>query len=171
MISPDYCLTMARYNAWQNKQMKTALEALDHKALTQDRGAFFGSILNTANHLIWGDQLWMARFENSKGPDCGIADSVSMTPTVATWGTERFRLDGRILRWAEKLRTLDLVGNYSWQSLSLGTLISKPVAQCVVHFFNHQTHHRGQIHGMVTAAGGQGWVTDLFLMPEQGPWL
>lgn len=171
MISPDYCLTMARYNAWQNKQMKASLETLDHEVLTEDRGAFFGSILNTANHLIWGDMLWMARFEKGPRPDVTIAESVGLTPTLAVWGTERFRLDGRILRWAERLHTVDLVGRETWYSQSMGAEVSKPIGQCIMHMFNHQTHHRGQIHGMVTAAGGQGWVTDLFMMPEQGPWL
>jgi uncharacterized damage-inducible protein DinB len=171
MISPDYCVMMARYNAWQNNQMKAALETLDHEALIADRGAFFGSILNTANHVIWGDMIWMARFENTARPQGGIADSTSLTPTVAAWGAERFRMDARILRWAEALHTVDLIGDQTWYSQSAEAEVSKPIAQCITHFFNHQTHHRGQIHGMVTAAGGRGWTSDLFMLPQDGPWL
>ncbi|MGH1353939.1 MAG: DinB family protein [Thalassovita sp.] len=171
MISPDYCVMMARYNAWQNGQMKTALVALDHAALIAERGAFFGSILKTANHLIWGDMIWMARFDNTARPEGGIAESTGLTPTCAAWAVARFDMDARILRWAENLQTVDLIGDQVWYSQSAKAEVSKPTAQCVTHFFNHQTHHRGQIHGMVTAAGGQGWTSDLFMLPEQGPWL
>lgn len=171
MISPDYCVMMARYNAWQNNQMKAALEALSHEDLTKDRGAFFGSIQKTANHILWADMVWMSRFEGTDRPDGGFAESTQMTPTLAAWSVERFRMDGRILKWAENLRSVDLVGNYVWYAQLLKADMSKPIAQCVTHFFNHQTHHRGQIHAMVTDAGGQDWVSDLFLMPEQGPWL
>lgn len=171
MISPDYCVMMARYNAWQNKQMKVALEQLDHETVTADRGAFFGSILNTVNHLIWGDRIWMARFENTTRPEGGIADSTGLTPTIAAWSAERFVMDARILKWAERLHTVDLIGDQVWYSQSADAEVSRPIAQCITHFFNHQTHHRGQIHGMVTAAGGQGWTSDLFMMPQEGPWL
>ena len=55
MLSPDYVLSMARYNAWQNRQMKAALEALPEAELRRDRGAFFGSIFATVNHLLWAE--------------------------------------------------------------------------------------------------------------------
>jgi uncharacterized damage-inducible protein DinB len=171
MISPDYCVMMARYNAWQNKQMKAALEALDHEQLTQNHGAFFGSILNTANHILWADMVWMSRFSDVLRPEGGFDESTKLTPTIAAWGAERFRMDAKILHWAENLRAIDLVGDLQWYGKLLNADMCKPIAQCVAHFFNHQTHHRGQIHGMVTNAGGQGWTSDLFLMPEQGPWL
>ncbi|WP_323782849.1 DinB family protein [Thalassovita sp.] len=171
MIEPGYCLTMARYNAWQNKLMKVALEELDDAALRAERGAFFGSILKTANHLLWGDMLWMSRFDRGAGPGMSMSKSTEMTPTFAAWSGERFRTDGRILRWAEKVGQLGLKGDLEWVSVASGTAFRKPVALCVIQLFNHQTHHRGQIHAMVTAAGGAGWVTDLPFMPEQGPWL
>ena len=120
MISPRYCLTMARYNAWQNRQLKAAFEALAPEDLTRDRGAFFGSILATANHLLWADRIWLARFTGGRAPDGRIAESVGL---------------------------------------------------CVTHMFNHQTHHRGQIHAMLTQAGAAAPVSDLFILPDEGPWL
>ncbi len=171
MIEPGYCLTMARYNAWQNGLMKTALQKLDEADLRAERGAFFGSILNTANHILWGDTLWMSRFDKGQGPDVGADESVAMTPSFAAWSAERFRMDGRILRWAEKLGTLDLKGDLEWIAIASGTAFKKPLGFCVMHMLNHQAHHRGQIHAMVTAAGGEGWVTDLPFLPEEGPWL
>ncbi len=172
MIDRDYCRMMARYNAWQNEQVAEAAEGLPDKALREDRGAFFGSILGTLNHLLWADLLWMARFDGGARPEGGIKDSVTLCPTLATWSAERFRTDGRIRMWADKVRAIDLTGDHSWHSGALGREVSKPMAQCVVHFFNHQTHHRGQVHAMLTAAGCKGiGDTDLIFMPEAESWL
>lgn len=166
MMTPDYCRMMARYNAWQNTQMTAALEGFDHAALTQDRGAFFGSMLKTANHILWGDQIWMAKLDGAEPPSVGIPGSVDLNPTLAAWSADRFRMDARIQKWAQRLRTVELLGELRWFSGAKGTNVSAPVAQCITHFFNHQTHHRGQIHAMVTAAGGKGWDTDLVFMPK-----
>ena len=167
MISPEYCRVMARYNAWQNRQLAEALEAAPLEVLTRDRGAFFGSILGTLNHILWGDLMWMSRLNPSvAAPGGGIAESSARHPTPGAWSAERFHLDGKIRHWAEALGAIDLVGSLRWHSAAAGREMSKPVALCVAHMFNHQTHHRGQVHAMMTAAGLQAPVTDLFLMPE-----
>ena len=171
MISPDYCVTMAHYNGWQNRQLKAALTTLDHAALTQDRGAFFGSILGTANHLLWGDRMWMARFAGIEPPDCGIPESPGLTGSVEEWALERFRTDSAMLLWAKGVRSVDLTGVMRWYSGALGHEVEKPLALCVMHMFNHQTHHRGQIHALLTQAGARAPVTDLPFMPAEGPWL
>ncbi|EAU46296.1 DinB family protein [Salipiger bermudensis] len=171
MLSPDYVLSMARYNAWQNRQMKAALEALPEAELRRDRGAFFGSIFATVNHLLWADAMWMSRFADWPKPDAGIDDSTTLVPTLAVWGAERFRADARILLWAERLGALDLTGDLRWSSGATGRVQVRPLGQCLAHMFNHQTHHRGQVHAMATAAGGEGWVSDLAFMPGEGPWL
>lgn len=171
IITPEYCISMARYNAWQNKQLKAAFAELSEKELGRTRKAFFGSILGTANHILWGDRIWMARFTGGTPPKGGIADSVDLTPSGLEWNTARFRTDGDILTWAERLRALDLTGDLSWHSGALGKSVARPMAICVVHMFNHQTHHRGQIHTMLTAAGVREPVSDLAFMPDEGPWL
>lgn len=167
MITADYVRMMARYNAWQNKQMSATMQGLSPEALSQDRGAFFGSILGTANHILWGDTLWMARFEGVPAPKIAAEDSPRMCPTFAVWSAERFRMDGRIALWAKNLRSVDLAGRVSWHSVVLGKDMSQPIGGVVTHLFNHQTHHRGQIHAMLTAAGATAPVTDLILMPEE----
>lgn len=168
MIDRDYCKMMARYNAWQNRQITKAAETLSETALREERGAFFGSILGTLNHILWGDQLWMARFDGGARPEAGIAESVALCPTFGAWSAERFRTDGRIRMWADRVRALDLTGDQTWFSAAQGREVSVPTAQCVVHFFNHQTHHRGQVHAMLAAAGCNGiGDTDLVFMPEE----
>lgn len=167
MIGRDYCVMMSRYNAWQNRQVFDLLEELDPNELTRNRKAFFGSILGTLNHLLWGDHMWMSRFDGGSAPDGGIPDSTSLHATLGAWDAERFRMDGRIRLWAASLDNLDLQGNLTWFSGSVGREVSKPMALCVVHMFNHQTHHRGQVHAMMTAAGIDGAVSDLAFLPEE----
>nr|WP_135503900.1 DinB family protein [Roseovarius aestuariivivens] len=167
MITPEYCRTMARYSAWQNRQYFDLLEAMSRAELTQDRGAFFGSILGTLNHLLWADRIWMSRFDPSVEPPAGgIKESPSCTPTLGAWSAERFHMDGKISHWAESLRALDLTGDVTFTSSVLGRTVSRPLGPCIAHMFNHQTHHRGQIHAMMTAAGLTAPVSDLFLLPE-----
>ncbi|WP_375690656.1 DinB family protein [Pseudooceanicola sp. LIPI14-2-Ac024] len=167
MISPAYCVMMARYNSWQNQCLRRAMAQLSEGDLTADRGSFFKSILGTANHLLWGDRMWMSRFSDVAPPDCPIPESPNLTPTSAAWEAERFRLDGRIELWAEGLHAVDLTGTLTWYSGALERETSKPYGLCVAHMFNHQTHHRGQIHAMLTAAGARTEDTDLFIMPDR----
>lgn len=166
MISRDYCVMMSRYNIWQNKQLLDYLQALAPKELTLDRKAFFGSIMATINHLLWGDQLWMSRFDGGPGPRCDASDNTTMCPTLAAWSAERFRTDGRIKLWADTINNIDLRGDLTWYSGTLEKDVRRPMQQCLVHFFNHQTHHRGQVHAMLTAAGAKATVSDLVFMPE-----
>ena len=168
MIDRAYCETMARYNVWQNNQLEACLQVLPLEELTRERGAFFGSILATLNHLLWGDLIWMSRFDGGARPEGGIGDSTDLCPTLGAWSAERFRTDGRITLWAEAVSCVDLQGDLTWFSGAAGREVSRPMALCVTHMFNHQTHHRGQIHAMITAAGGTAPVTDLFLMPGAG---
>jgi len=157
---------MARYNQWQNTSVRRCVDALSTDELSQDRGAFFGSIFETLNHLLWGDALWMARFDGGASPSTSIPQSKQYMPTIAEWAAERVRLDARIIYWADQLSALDLVGDLTWFSGSVNADVTKPKSTCVAHFFNHQTHHRGQLHAMLTAAGQSPDATDLVFMPE-----
>ncbi|MFD0979922.1 DinB family protein [Tropicimonas aquimaris] len=166
MISVDYARELACYNRWQNSAVIACCEALDESELTRERGAFFGSIFATLNHLLWADRMWMSRIADWVRPEGGIAESVILCPTLAAWKTDRMRADGRLELWARELRPAALRGELRWTSGTTGRQMSRPVATCVAHMFNHQTHHRGQVHAMLTAAGAQPAATDLVFMPE-----
>lgn len=166
MIDPEFCRVMARYNAWQNTNLNDAAATLDDAALRVDRGAFFGSILGTMNHLLWGDVMWMSRFDGWTPPDCGIADSPGLHPDFDSHLAARGVADTRIADWAARLVVGDLEGDLCWYSGAMQAHQRKPLWLCVQHFFNHQTHHRGQIHAMLTAAGARPGATDLFAMPD-----
>lgn len=167
MIDAAYVRTMARYNSWQNGQLMPVIEAMPLKDLKKDRGAFFGSILGTANHLLFGDTIWMSRFDPSVEPPRTDVLHTELHPTAGAWAADRFRLDGKIRFWADGVRALDLTGDITWYSGAEQQEFTVSVAQAVVQMFNHQTHHRGQIHAMLTAAGVQAPVTDLVYMPKE----
>ena len=168
MIDKGYVRSMARYNAWQNRQLTEALKDIGDAELRKDRGAFFGSIMGTLNHILWADTIWMSRFVPSmQKPAGGISESVDFTPTFAVWSADRFRMDGAIRMWADTMSSLDLKGQMSWFSGALGRDVRKSVETCVIHMFNRQAHHRGQVHAMMTAAGMDAPVSDLPFMPEE----
>lgn len=164
MITPDWVRMMARYNAWQNQSMGRAMSGLSLAALIEDRGAFFGSILATAGHLAWADAVWLHRLKGDPAPEYAPGDVLTRFPTFAAWMAERQRLDARLTLWAANMRQVELTGTTSWFSGILDREVSQPVAQIVTHIFNHQTHHRGQVHAMLTAAGVKTEDTDLLFM-------
>jgi len=170
MISPGYAILMARYNAWQNGRLYEAAGRLSDDQRRQDRGAFFRSIHATLNHLIWADQTWLHRLAGTPVPAVStIAQSVSLIPVWDEMCTERRRLDGAIRDWAEGLNADELTGDLTWYSGAAGRELTMPRAPLVVHFFNHQTHHRGQVHAMITSFGEKTGDTDLPLLPA-GLW-
>jgi uncharacterized damage-inducible protein DinB len=168
MLTADYVALMARYNAWQNAQVTRAIDGVSLKLLTEDHGAHFSSILGTLNHVLWADAMWLSRFDaTSPPPDSGFDESTMLTPTGAAWSAERFTTDGRIKAWANRVHSIDLTGDLTFYSGALGAEVTKPVAACVAHMFNHQTHHRGQVHAMLTRARLPAPVTDIPFMPEE----
>ena len=167
MITAAYVQTMARYNLWQNKQLMRVVDVMDQDALDLDRGAFFGSLQRTLCHLLWGDTLWMSRLDSkSPAPDCDGKDGPTRWATKEDWSTDRFLCDGRIREWAGALRQIDLSGDLTWTYSFETKQMTKPLGFCITHFFNHQTHHRGQVHAMLTAADHDAPVSDLSYLPE-----
>ena len=166
IITTGYCALMARYNMWQNASLYAAADALDDAARRADRGAFFGSIHGTFSHLLWADTIWMSRLGGWVAPARGIAGSAALYPDWEPLNAARVAADRRILEWAGRLTAAALEVELSFHSGALKRDVTRPMAPCVAHFFNHQTHHRGQVHAMLTAAGAQPGDTDLFVMPE-----
>ncbi len=164
--SPSYCALMARYNLWQNGSLLLAAGGLDDAARGQDRGAFFGSIFGTLNHLLWADLIWMSRFDGGAPPEGSIDASPLLQTDWRAFCTVRAQVDKRILGWAGRLDPEVLAEDLTWVSGATGREMTRPLSLCAVHLFNHQTHHRGQVHAMLTAAGARPGPTDLVFMPE-----
>ena len=168
MITPDWCRLMAAYNAEMNRRIYAAADTLDDAARRADRGAFWGSIHGTLSHLLWGDTTWMSRFDGWEKPAGAIRESMHLEPDWDRLRARREEADARILDWARRVEPAWLASEATWYSGALGRDVTKPAGLCVAHFFNHQTHHRGQVHAMLTAAGARPGDTDLFAMPGIG---
>jgi uncharacterized damage-inducible protein DinB len=166
LMTTELCRTLARYNAWQNASLYGAASGLADAERRRDRGAFFGSIHATLAHLLWGDTMWMSRFDGWEPPAGGIPDSVRFEDGWERLADRRRTADARIRDWAERVEQGWLAADMTWYSGALGREVTKGAGLCVAHFFNHQTHHRGQVHAMLTAAGARPGATDLFAMPD-----
>jgi uncharacterized damage-inducible protein DinB len=165
MIDPGYVRRLARYNRWQNDNLYGVADTLSDAERRRERGAFFGSIHATLNHLLWADRIWMSRLAGTPRPTGGIPESVSLYGDWNELKRERAAFDRTILDWAERLDDAALAGELTWYSAAVKAERRQPIWLLVTHMFNHQTHHRGQVHCMLTQAGGKPGDTDLPFMP------
>lgn len=167
-MTPDYVRLMVRYNGWQNFSLLTAASGLSDDERRADRGAFFGSIHGTLNHILWADRLWMSRFSDWPAPsEKGFTASAGAAVSWADYVAARREADDRLIEWAKTLAPDAFEGNLSWFSKAIGREITQPRGLLVVHMFNHQTHHRGQAHAMLTASGATPDDTDIPFMPTR----
>lgn len=142
----------ARYNEWANKRIYNAAAALSDANYRADGGAFFGSVHGTLNHILVGDRIWMRRF-TGEGPVYTKLDTVPCAD-LATLRSEREAEDKRIVGYVEGLDDAKLVAVFSYRTIASPMDVTQPLAPALSHFFNHQTHHRGQVHGLMTALAG-----------------
>ena len=164
MITAGYARTMAAYNAEMNRRLYAAAGRLDDAERRADRGAFWGSIHGTLNHFLWGDQQWMSRFDNWPKPEVAIKGSAGLIDDFAALRAARERADADISRWAAKVDDAWMAEDLVWFSGAAGREMRAAKGFLISHFFNHQTHHRGQVHAMLTTAGQETGDTDLFLL-------
>jgi uncharacterized damage-inducible protein DinB len=167
MITPAYVRTMAAYNSEMNRRLYAAASRLSDTERRRDRGAFWHSLHGTLVHILWGDGQWMSRFDGWERPATPIRESDGMIEDFASLSTRRADADAKIEDWAARVDEAYLVRDLTWFSGAAEREVSAPYGLLVTHFFNHQTHHRGQAHALITAAGEKTDDTDLFLViPE-----
>ncbi len=165
---------LARYNRWFNERLYGACEALPDEERRRERGAFFGSIHGSLNHLVWGDRVWLARFAAQGVAFESLAAEVLALPPGAVHGSvlyqdwaalrgARAALDAAIEGWTDEmppdfpLRTMRYAN-------TKGVTRAHPMWQALTHFFNHQAHHRGQVTTLLAQAGVDVGVTDLIAL-------
>jgi len=156
--------TFARYNRWANRRLFDAVAKLDEAAYKADRGAFFGSLEGTLNHLLIGDRIWMRRF-TGQGPVHTELAAIPY-PALDALRTAREGEDERIVAYADTLSDADLDRTFVYSTLTAGE-VSQRLGDALDHFFNHQTHHRGQAHTLVTMAAGNDVMPQLDLLYYQ----
>ena len=163
MLSLDWISALARYNRWMNEQLYTLAATLSDETRKRDVGAFFKSIHGTLNHILLGDQSWMQRFGGQ---------AVTMTAPdqelFADFGelsAARRKMDDTIATWAAELDEAFAVSAFRFHSVTYKKDHVIPGWAAVVHLFNHQTHHRGQVMTLLTQLGKDPGVTDFPWMP------
>jgi uncharacterized damage-inducible protein DinB len=166
MIDRAYVQRLARYNCWQNGNLYGVADRLPDDERRRERGAFFGSIHKTLSHILWGDQVWMSRFTDVPKLQAGIPESVTLYPDWTGLNAERARFDQTIIDWADNVDDAWLSIEQTFYSTATKREWTRPRWMLVTHMFNHQTHHRGQVHCMLTQAGGKPSDTDLTVMPD-----
>ena len=177
MSTCSHIILMASYNEWMNAKVYECAGKLSARELAADRGVFFRSILGTLNHIVVGDTTWLRRFAKhparhvSLDPVRGLPSPISLDQIMFTdFGTlaeRRKMLDQVIKRWAAELTEADLPHALDYKNLQ-GIVGRKRFSSLVMHFFNHQTHHRGHVTAMLHQAGQDVGVTDLLaLIPSE----
>ena len=177
MSLKDHFELLSVYNQWMNSKIYEAAGQLSEAELAKDRGAFFGSILGTLNHIIVGDTIWLKRFANH--PSClnslrevaGLQNPTSLDQMVFNdfdrLSEHRVCLDRNIINWIAGLSEGDMDFILSYHNTK-GTPANKRYSNLVLHFFNHQTHHRGQVSTLLSQAGVNIGATDLLAqVPEE----
>jgi uncharacterized damage-inducible protein DinB len=147
--------------------MFVAAAPLSGDELRTDRGTFWKSIQGTLSHLYWADRIWLSRFELTDAPNVPLNESDQFVTEFDDLRRKRVDLDDLLVGWCDDYKDGSIVGNMEWFSAAIQQQAKAPLSVILTHFFNHQTHHRGQVHALITAAAGVTADTDLFLMPKE----
>jgi uncharacterized damage-inducible protein DinB len=156
---------LAGYNAWANQRLFDAAAELADADYRADHGAFFGSVHGTLNHLLVGDRIWMHRF-TGEGPSLTKLDAI-LHEDFAGLREAREAEDDRIAAYVASLEPADLDGTIRYRLISNPANIEQQLRPALVHFFNHQTHHRGQVHCLLTRITDAAPSLDLILYQRQ----
>jgi uncharacterized damage-inducible protein DinB len=152
----------AAYNRWANERLYEAAGRVRDADYRADRGAFFGSLHGTLNHLVVADRIWMRRF-TGEGPVHTKLNEIACDDLVSL-GTARRDEDERIIFYVDTLAESDLAATFTYRPISNPVDVTQPLGPALAHFFNHQTHHRGQAHCLLTEIGGRDFAPSLDLV-------
>ena len=166
----SHFVLLANYNAWMNENIYTAARQLNPAAIAENMGAYFGSILGTLNHLLVADTIWLQRFAKHPTGFSSLANIRStpkpsaldevLYPHFEDLRLARCDMDQLIKAFANELSENDLLVPLSYTNTQ-GKSYTKSFSSLLGHFFNHQTHHRGQVSTLLTQAGVDLGTTDL----------
>ena len=168
---------MASYNEWMNSKLYAAVNSMPLHTIAENKGALFGSMLGTLNHIVVADTIWLKRFAMHPAKFAELAPVLPLpNPTAMdqilfsdfdVLRQHRAFLDSTIVRWANSLTDNQLSVDLEWANTK-GIVSNKHFYSLVTHFFNHQTHHRGQATTLLSQAGiDVGTTALLALIPNE----
>src|SRR5260370_421549 len=156
---------MAAYNVWSNSRVYGAARELPEVDSRPDHAAFFGSIHGTLNHILLGDRIWMYVFTGQGGKPTEL-DAV-LYDTLDSLHAARRAEDARIVDYVASLTESDLAGTLRYSTLRSPADIEQKLAPLLIHFFNHQTHHRAQAHTLLAMLTGYASLLVLLLFQRE----
>lgn len=156
---------MASYNAWANRRLYEACRALPDEEFRRDLGAAFRSLHGTLNHLVVADVIWLARFRDLPNPPWKLDHVPFDDPRELR--ARRDALDRDIIGYVGALTEARLAGEFEYLTVIDPRRVRQPLAPALAHFFNHQTHHRGQCHAMLTRLTGHAPALDLIYFQRE----
>jgi len=161
-------MMFAAYNRWANGRIYDAASDLLDEEFSRDVGAFFGSMMGTLNHILVADRIWMKRFTGEG--DAPAELNAIIHRSLPALRVAREAEDKRIVDWIENLTDKDVSGRFTYLTVTDMRTISQRLSPALAHFFNHQTHHRGQAHMILTVLGRASVGLDLihFQRTEEG---
>jgi len=158
----EHFAMMAAYNAWANTRLYRMAQQLSDEQYRRDVGAYFKSLHGTLNHLLASDRIWLWRLTGT-----GVAPTqldAILFEDLAMLSEARRVEDERLLSFAENLTDAQLEGTFEYRTLK-GWSMQQKLREVLAHLFNHQTHHRGQAHTILTVLGvNEPEPLDLFWM-------
>ena len=165
---------LACYNRWMNQRLYAACEPLTDVERKADRAAFFKSIHHTLTHLVLADKMWLARFARLGAEFSALAPRLLAVPEGSDYTSNlhpdwedlkqtRDGLDAAIEQWVADMSPEFLLSTMRYANTK-GVQRAHPAWQALTHFFNHQTHHRGQVTALLSQAGVDVGVTDLIAL-------
>ena len=166
MISIEYAQAMASYSREMNLRLYACSATLTDEQRKRDVGAFFKSIHGTLNHLLLGDRVWMGRFVGT--PYAVQSLGQELYGDFSELRSEREHTDAEIALWVGHLTPEMLASELVYSSISNPAQRRMPLWYVVTHFFNHGTHHRGQVTALLKQFGVDPGVTDLIAFPLTG---
>jgi len=162
----EHFAAFARYNEWANRRLYAAATTLSEEEWRADRGVFFRSMMGTLNHLLVADRIWQNRF-TGEGPTYDRLDAILHEDRPGLEAARRAE-DERIVAWIDTLSEDDLAGHFTYRPITDPSReVTQPLAPALAHFFNHQTHHRGQAHALLTGFGRDAPALDLIYFQRE----
>lgn len=163
-MTPQAAQAMAQYNRWMNERLYECCAGIPDAERKRDAGAFFRSIHGTLNHLLLGDKIWMGRFTGQPFAAGSLAQELHAD--FGALRAERRSMDGAIVEWSQSLTEAKLAADLIYTSVVNPKPRRYPLWFALQHFFNHQTHHRGQLTTLLSQRGIDPGVTDLIWLPQ-----
>jgi uncharacterized damage-inducible protein DinB len=133
--------TLYSFNRWANRRLLKAVQVLQWEDLTRDLRASYGSIRGTLVHIIWGEWLWLRRWQGESPKQILLAEDF---PDWTTLESRWIAVEKEQQAFLERLTDDALEMRVSYENLQ-GQRWEYSLAQMMQHVVNHSSYHRGQV--------------------------